>query len=131
MNSILLISPPLLPSFRPLCGEAVFNKKCLQCGKEFDAVKFSSPMRGSCFQFGAWRITARIDYLTVFVPYAGKLFSICCRLLGYIRGPCYNVFVPYAGKLFSMGTLLLMITAIVSECFRPLCGEAVFNHYWL
>ena len=88
-------------SFRPLCGEAVFNKVqytvvedceviyCFRplCGEAvFNGInkmkttmyfkKFSSPMRGSCFQYITPSITMRSQQKNVFVPYAGKLFSI-------------------------------------------------------
>ena len=62
----------------------------------------------------------------VFVPYAGKLFSI---LEGYRNeaAEAERVFVPYAGKLFSMLEKEDAAGRIPREGFRPLCGEAVFN----
>ena len=63
----------------------------------------------------------------VFVPYAGKLFSMQLKwnYIMVIRLIC--VFVPYAGKLFSIYHTVHNNAFATKERFRPLCGEAVFN----
>ena len=63
---------------------------------------FSSPMRGSCFQYA---------YALELVKYHGY-----SRFSSPMRGSC-----------FQFNAVLNPINAVLKTCFRPLCGEAVFN----
>ena len=86
---------------------------------------FSSPMRGSCFQSGDEMISES-KIKKVFVPYAGKLFSIKWKNLCTVKGS--GLFSsPMRGSCFQSTCRLSRLPARRTYSFRPLCGEAVFN----
>ncbi len=112
--------------FRPLCGEAVFNEsteRAFTCWGGFVFV----PYAGKLFSIpGPYAQTQRSSQ-EVFVPYTGKLFSIPGPYAQTQRSS-QEVFVPYTGKLFSMTSPTASASVYDPLMgFRPLYGEAVFN----